>query len=100
MGKPKVISLYTGAGGLDYGFEAAGFSTAVAVEMNHDSCETLRANRRWPVIERDILRVSSHEILRTAGLRKRRGRGADRRAAVPAVLEGWVLVEGRFRAPR
>jgi DNA (cytosine-5)-methyltransferase 1 len=70
MGKPKVISLYTGAGGLDYGFEAAGFSTAVAVEMNHDSCETLRANRRWPVIERDILRVSSHEILRTAGLRK------------------------------
>jgi DNA (cytosine-5)-methyltransferase 1 len=70
MSRPRIISLFTGAGGLDYGFEAAGFSTAVAVEMNHDSCETLRANRRWPVIERDILRVSSHEILRTAGLRK------------------------------
>jgi DNA (cytosine-5)-methyltransferase 1 len=54
-----IISLYTGAGGLDYGFEAAGFDTAVAVEMNHESCETLRANRRWAVIERDILQVSS-----------------------------------------
>lgn len=70
MGKPKVISLYTGAGGLDYGFEAAGFDTAVAVEMNHDSCETLRANRRWAVIERDILQVSSAEILKVGGLRK------------------------------
>jgi DNA (cytosine-5)-methyltransferase 1 len=70
MAKPKVISLYTGAGGLDYGFEAAGFDTAVAVEMNHDSCETLRANRRWAVIERDILQVSSSEILKVGGLKK------------------------------
>ena len=70
MTKPKVISLYTGAGGLDYGFEAAGFDTAVAVEMNHDSCETLRANRRWGVIERDILQVPSSEILKVGGLKK------------------------------
>ncbi|MCK5800609.1 MAG: DNA cytosine methyltransferase, partial [Deltaproteobacteria bacterium] len=26
--KPKLLSIYTGAGGLDYGFEAAGFSTS------------------------------------------------------------------------
>lgn len=70
MGKPKVISLYTGAGGLDYGFEAAGFDTAVAVEMNHDSCETLRTNRSWPIIERNILDVKSAEILETARLKK------------------------------
>ena len=70
MGKPKVISLYTGAGGLDYGFEAAGFDTAVAVEMNHDSCETLRANRSWPVIERNILEVPSAEILEAGRLKK------------------------------
>lgn len=63
MGKPKVISLYTGAGGLDYGLEAAGFETAVAVEMDHDCCETLRLNRRWAVIERDIMEVASEEIL-------------------------------------
>ena len=68
MNRPKIISLYTGAGGLDYGFEAAGFQTAVAVEMDHTCCETLRANRSWPVIEGDILNVSSERILREAGL--------------------------------
>jgi DNA (cytosine-5)-methyltransferase 1 len=70
MAKPKVISLYTGAGGLDYGFEAAGFDTAVAVEMNHESCETLRANRPWRIIERDILQVPSAEILKVGGIKK------------------------------
>src|SRR2546427_8033971 len=72
LGPPRhqrVISLYTGAGGLDYGLEAAGFETSVAVEMDHDSCETLRKNRRWPVIERSIFRVPTDEILETAGVR-------------------------------
>jgi len=70
MGKrPQVISLYTGAGGLDYGFEAAGFDTSVAIEFDSDACMTLRANRRWPVIERSIHDISSDEILDTAGLR-------------------------------
>jgi len=57
-------------GGLDYGFEAAGFDTAVAVEMDATACETLRLNRAWPVIERDLLQVSSDEILDTAGLKR------------------------------
>lgn len=70
MGKPKVISLYSGAGGLDYGFEAAGFDTAVALEMDRDSCATLRANRSWPVIERDILKVPSDEIMEVARVKK------------------------------
>jgi len=70
MGKPKIISLYTGAGGLDYGFEAADFETAVAVEMDHDCCETLRANRRWPVIERDIMKAPTDEIMEAGGLRR------------------------------
>lgn len=70
MALPKVISLYSGAGGLDYGFEAAGFDTAVAVEMNRDSCATLRTNRTWPVIERDILKVPSGEIMEVAGVKQ------------------------------
>lgn len=71
MGKPAVISLYSGAGGLDYGFEAAGFRTAVALEIDHDSCETLRRNRKWPVIERSVFDVPSDELLDTGNLRKR-----------------------------
>jgi DNA (cytosine-5)-methyltransferase 1 len=63
-----LISLYTGAGGLDLGLEAAGFETAVAVEMDRDAVATLRHNRDWPVIDRDIHGVSSDEILATAGL--------------------------------
>ena len=41
----SVISLYSGTGGLDLGLEAAGFHIAVAVEMDKDSCATLRHNR-------------------------------------------------------
>ena len=71
MSKPKVISLYSGAGGLDYGFEAAGFDTAVALEWDHQACETLRANRpKWAVIERDITQVPSAELLETGGIKK------------------------------
>lgn len=70
MSKPKLISLFSGAGGLDYGFEAAGFETAVAVEMDHDCCETLRANRPWPVIERDVFAVPTSEMLEMGRLRR------------------------------
>lgn len=65
----KTISLFTGIGGLDFGFEAAGFDTAVAVEIDPVSCRTLRGNRGWPVIERDIHEVTSRELLRTAKLK-------------------------------
>ena len=64
---PKIISLYTGAGGLDYGFEAAGFKTGVAIEFDHDCCETLRASRSWPVIERSIFDVPTAQMLEMTG---------------------------------
>jgi DNA (cytosine-5)-methyltransferase 1 len=70
MAMPKVISLYSGAGGLDYGFEAAGFDTAVALEMDPDCCNTMRRNRSWTVIERSIFEVPSEEILAAARLKR------------------------------
>jgi len=67
---PKVISLFSGAGGIDYGLEAAGFDTAVALEWDHDCCETLRHSRSgWHVIEDDVMNVSSEAILDAANLR-------------------------------
>jgi DNA (cytosine-5)-methyltransferase 1 len=70
MGKPKLISLYSGAGGLDYGFEAAGFATGVNVEMDHDCCETMRSSRPdWNVIERSIFEVPTDEMLEACGAR-------------------------------
>lgn len=68
MQRLKAISLFTGAGGLDLGFEAAGFDTAVAVEMDTRCVETLRANRSWPVIDRDVGQVTTEELLEAGGL--------------------------------
>lgn len=64
----RTISLFTGAGGLDLGLEAAGFDAAVCVEMRQEAVSTLRMNRDWMVICRDIHQVSSGEILTTGGL--------------------------------
>lgn len=70
MSKPKLISLYSGAGGLDFGFEAAGFTTGACVEFDHDCCESLRQSRpRWGVIERSIFQVPTKEILATCDAR-------------------------------
>jgi len=67
----KAISLFTGVGGLDFGFEAAGIETAAAVEMDATACRALSANRRWPVLGEDIHRLTADQIMRAAGLSER-----------------------------
>lgn len=70
--KYNVISLYTGAGGLDYGIEAAQFETRVAVEMDKWCCKTLRHNRpNWGVLEGKIETFSTKQILEVGKLRRR-----------------------------
>jgi DNA (cytosine-5)-methyltransferase 1 len=65
---PNAISLFTGIGGLDFGFEAADFDTRVAVEMNPTACREMERNRDWPLLSGDIHNFSSQEILATGGL--------------------------------
>ena len=68
--KPKIISLFSGAGGMDIGFELAGFETVIAVEYDSSCCDTLRLNRPdLKIIEGDISAISTAEILKVANLK-------------------------------
>ncbi len=42
--KPSVVSLFSGAGGLDKGLEMAGFRTVFATDVHEPHCATLRRN--------------------------------------------------------
>lgn len=69
----RSISLFSGAGGLDLGCEAAGFMTAAAVENNETAVSTLLANQRYfpslseEAICRDIVQTRPEEIVERAG---------------------------------
>lgn len=68
--KHSVLSLFTGAGGLDIGLEAAGFRTALCVELDEDARTTIRENRRgWKLATKgDIHDLTPAQILEEAGL--------------------------------
>jgi len=67
----NTVSLFTGAGGLDYGFEAAGFQTRVAVEIDSDCCKTIQHNCNWPIINKDVHNVTTEEILSVGNFKKK-----------------------------
>jgi len=67
--KYNVLSLFTGAGGLDLGFEQTGrFETLAAVEYQPEFAETLRLNQRngyFPkmrVYQADIRELDPHQV--------------------------------------
>ena len=45
-----VVSFFSGCGGIDIGFEVAGFDHLCLVEHSKIFCDTLRKNRNWKVI--------------------------------------------------
>lgn len=64
MGKKfNILSLFSGAGGLDLGFEKAGFNVAIANEFDKDIWETFKVNHpNTRLIEGDIRKLSLDDI--------------------------------------
>lgn len=79
MTKYEVVEICAGAGGQALGLEKAGFEHALAVELDENACNTLRANRSmWKVAEGDV---------------------ADRSVWNPADFSGVTLFAGGVPCP-
>jgi len=66
-----LISVFSGAMGLDLGLERAGFNTKIAIDIDKSACATIRENRpNLPIIEGDINKISAEQILDKASLKK------------------------------
>ncbi len=66
--RATVISLFTGAGGLDIGLEMAGFKTLACVENDINCRETLRHNRpEWKLFEGTIKHHNGSKVKREPG---------------------------------
>ena len=59
---PRVVSLFSGAGGLDLGFKESGFQLVWANDFDKDAVETYRANVDEHCICADIGEVSDKDI--------------------------------------
>jgi len=79
MTRPRFASVFSGAGGLDLGFEQAGWDCVYASDLEPTAVETLRQNqlgrgRRWLqdafLEQTDIRLVRGREVLAKAGYRK------------------------------
>ncbi len=67
---PTVISLFTGAMGLDLGFEMEGFDIRMALDNNKDAIATIKKNRPTiPIIGDSIFNIRTSEILEEARLK-------------------------------
>lgn len=69
--KIPVISLFSGAMGLDLGLEASGLEVVLAVECDAQAVATIKKNKpNLPVIQQRIETVTSEQILKAAGLKR------------------------------
>lgn len=64
----KVVSLFSGAGGLDLGFTQAGFDIVMANEYDKTIWETYEKNHNTPLLKGDIRKYDSNEFPDCVGI--------------------------------
>lgn len=69
--KPKLVTLFSGAGCFDLGFEVAGFKAVTAIDYDKDCCDTFQLNRKCNIINAPIESISGAEFLKFSHLRKK-----------------------------
>lgn len=67
MSEHSVISLFSGAMGLDLGLEEAGFKTELCVESADEAVETIKLNRPGLPVLRDVRTATGAEIRKILG---------------------------------
>jgi DNA (cytosine-5)-methyltransferase 1 len=61
---PKIVSLFSGAGGLDLGFKEVGFNVAVAIDASDAAIRTHRKNfRRTKAVVADLIKLQPSGVL-------------------------------------
>jgi DNA (cytosine-5)-methyltransferase 1 len=60
--KYKLISLFSGAGGMDLGFKQAGFDIIFANDFDKDACETYKKNIDDNIVCKSILEIKDDDI--------------------------------------
>ena len=66
--KPNIVSLFSGAGGLDIGFEKAGFHTLYATDIWDIACQTLKNNKMADTVYcGDIRKVNFNSLKKEYG---------------------------------
>lgn len=58
--KPKIISLFSGCGGLDFGFHQEGYETVWANDFDHWACESFKKNIADVIVEGDIEKIDPY----------------------------------------
>lgn len=60
--KPRVVSLFSGSGGMDLGFKASGFNILWANDVDHWACQTFKKNFGDHIVEGSICDVKNEEV--------------------------------------